>query len=194
MRKNGRLLKSVLLGIGLLLVLSACQAIGGGEALPLAAEAYAHPSGIFTIPIPEGWQVRTGKSADVAWLTPPEGGPEITVVMIATELPGDTEDEMNAVAQTILEGYLTDYLPYDDYEIYNNAEVRVARNPAMILDFARPLGEGYHVGRMEMIYLPAHLVYLAGYGPREAWDPFLPTFREMVEGMSFSVQPLTEGP
>jgi hypothetical protein len=194
MKNKKSWVKKVLLGIGMLLILSACDTAGRAEVLPLAEEAYSHPSGIFTIPIPEGWQVSMGESADVAWLTPPEGGPEITVVMIAAELPGATEDEMNAAAQTLLEGYLTEYLPYDDYEIYNNAEVRVARNPAMILDFARPLGEGYHVGRMEMIYLPAHLVYLAGYGPRESWDAFLPTFREMVEQMSFSVQPLTEGP
>ena len=172
-------------------LLTGCGA-GGGEALPLAAEPYEHPSGIFTIPIPEGWQVTQGETADVAWLTPPEGGPDITIVLIAATLPGETEEAMNAAAQELLEGYLAQYLPYDDYEIYNSAEVRVQRNPAMILDFARPLGESYHVGRMEMIYLPAHLVYLAGFGPRADWDPFLPTFRQMVEGMSFSIQPLMD--
>jgi len=173
-------------------LLAGCGA-GGGEALPLAEEAYEHPSGIFTIPIPEGWQIAQGETADVAWLTPPVGGPDITIVMIAAELPSGTEDEMNAAAQDLLETYLREYLPYEDYEIYNSAEVRVARNPAMILDFARPLGESYHVGRMEMIYLPAHLIYLAGFGPRADWDAFLPTFRQMVEGMSFSIQPLMEG-
>lgn len=184
--------KRVLMGLAFLLILSACQS-SAGEALPLAHEAYEHPSGIFTLPIPEGWRISQGETADVAWLTPPEGGPDLTLVMIAAELPSGTEDEMNAAAQDLLEAYLREYLPYEDYEIYNSAEVRVARNPAMILDFARPLGESYHVGRMEMIYLPAHLIYLAGFGPRAAWDAFLPTFRQMVEGMSFSIQPLMEG-
>lgn len=193
MKNKKSFVKKVLLGIGMLFILSACTS-SGAEVLPLATESYTHPSGIFTIPIPDGWQVTMGETEDVVWLTPPAGGPEIMVVMIAAALPGETEDEMNAAAQTLLEGYLTAYLPYTDYEIYNSAEARVERNPAMILDFARPLGESYHVGRMEMIYLPAHLVYLAGFGPREDWDPFLPTFRQMVEGMSFSIQPLTENP
>jgi len=188
-RKMG---KRILLGLVILLTLSACQS-SGGVALPLAEALYAHPSGIFTISIPEGWQVSgDAESPEVAWLTPPEGGPEVTVVMIAEVLPGETEDEMNEAAQVLLEDYLTRFLPYSDYEIYNSAEMRVAKNPAMILDFARPLGESYHVGRMEMIYLPGHLVYLAGYGPREGWDAFLPTFREMVEEMNFYVELLPE--
>lgn len=172
----------------ILFVLSACQS-SAPETLLLAETPYEHPSGIFTFPIPEGWQVTADpESPEVAWLMPPEGGPEVKVVMIAEVLPGETEDEMNAAAQRLLENYLTRFLPYTDYEIYNSAEMRVAKNPAMILDFARPLGESYHVGRMEMIYLPGHLVYLAGFGPREDWDAFLPTFREMVAGMSFYVE------
>jgi hypothetical protein len=197
LRKMGKYVKLVrrmrwLLILVVAGLLAGCG-VGGGEVLPLAEEPYQHPSGIFTIPIPEGWQVVQGETEDIAWLTPPEGGPDVTVVMIAAVLPGETEDEMNAAAQDLLEAYLVQYLPYDDYEIYNSAEMRVQRNPAMLLDFARPLGESYHVGRMEMIYLPAHLVYLAGFGPRADWDPFLPTFRQMVEGMSFSIQPLMEG-
>lgn len=180
------------MGLIFLFLLSACQS-SANEALPLAAETYTHPSGIFTIPIPEGWQAEVdAESPDVVWLTPPEGGPEVTIVMIAETLPGENEEEMNAAAQVLLEDYLTRFLPYTDYEIYNSAEVRVAKNPAMILDIARPLGDSYHVGRMELIYLPGHLVYLAGFGPREAWDPFLPTFRQMVEGMNFSVELLSE--
>jgi len=194
MNTKRQLSKRVLLGMALLFILSACQS-ARSEALPLAEESFAHPSGIFTIPIPDGWQTMIdADSPDVVWLTPPEGGPEVTVVMIAEVLPGETEEEMNAAAQVLLEDYLTQFLPYTDYEIYNSAEMRVAKNPAMLLDFARPLGDSYHVGRMEMVYLPGHLVYLAGYGPREDWDAFLPTFRQMVEGMSFSVQALTENP
>ena len=194
MKNKNRLVKRALLVCLTLFVLSACQS-SRSETVPLAEEPFSHPSGIFTIPIPEGWQVSVDEGApEVAWLTPPEGGPEVTVVMIAEVLSGETEDEMNTAAQALLEDYLTRFLPYPDYEIYNSAEMRVAKNPAMILDFARPLGESYHVGRMEMIYLPGHLVYLAGFGPREDWDPFLPTFREMVEGMSFYVELLPESP
>ena len=182
------------MGLVCLFVLSACQSTSE-EALPLSEVLYTHPSGIFTLPIPEGWQVTVDEYApEVVWLTPPEGGPEITVVMIADVLPGDTEEEMNDAVQVLLEEYMTQFLPYTDYEIYNSAEMRVAKNPAMILDFARPLGESYHVGRMELVYLPGHLVYVAGFGPRADWDAFLPTFRQMVEGMSFSIQPLTENP
>ena len=191
--KNG-FVKSGLLGFLILFILSACQS-SRSETLALAEEPFTHPSGIFTIPIPEGWQVRVDEeSPDVVWLTPPEGGLEVTIVMIAEVLPGETEEEMNDAAADLLEDYITRFLPYTDYEIYNSAEMRVAKNPAMILDFARPLGESYHVGRMELVYLPGHLVYLAGYGPREDWDGFLPTFRQMVEGMTFSVQVLTENP
>ena len=171
--KNG-LVKSGLLGFLILFILSACQS-SRSETLALEEEPFTHPSGIFTIPIPEGWQVRVDEeSPDVVWLTPPEGGPEVTIVMIAEVLPGETEEEMNDAAAVLLEDYITRFLPYTDYEIYNNAEMRVAKNPAMILDFARPLGESYHVGRMELVYLPGHLVYLAGYGPRKIGMAFCP--------------------
>lgn len=188
---NKRIWWGVVLGLLSAAILSSCKSTGG-EVLPMTAETYSHPSGIFTIPIPEGWTVSAEETAEVVWLKPPEGGPEISIVMIAEVLPGGTEEEMGLAAQTLLEDYMTTYLPYQDYEIYNNAEVRVAKNPALILDFARPLDGSYHVGRMELVYLPGHLVYLAGFGPREDWDAFLPTFRKMVDGMVFSIEPLSQ--
>lgn len=194
MKNKNQLFRRVFIGVALLFILSACQT-ANNEPLPLSEALYTHPSGIFTIPIPEGWQITVDTDTpEVVWVRPQEGGPEITLVMIAAVLPGVTEEEMNDAVQVLLEEYMTQFLPYTDYEIYNSAEMRVAKNPAMILDFARPLGESYHVGRMELVYLPGHLVYLAGFGPREDWDVFLPTFRLMVEGMSFSIQPLTENP
>ncbi len=190
-RRNKRIGWGVVFGLLIVAILSSCKTTGG-VALPLADEPYAHPSGIFTIPIPAGWTVSAGETPDAVWLKPPEGGPDVSIVMIAEVLPGDTEEEMGQAAQTLLESYMAAYLPYQDYEIYNSAEVRVAKNPALILDFARPLDGGYHVGRMELVYLPGHLVYLAGFGPRADWDAFLPTFRKMVDGMTFSIEPLSQ--
>jgi hypothetical protein len=186
-----RIARGVVLGFLVVLTLASCNSVGG-EVLPLTTEAYAHPSGIFTIPIPEGWTVSAGETPEVVWLKPPEGEPDISIVMIAEVLPGETEEEMGDAAQVLLEDYLATYLPYEDYEIYNNTEVRVAKNPALILDFARPLDASYHVGRMELVYLPGHLVYIAGFGPREDWDAFLPTFRKMVDRMTFSIEPLSQ--
>lgn len=184
-------IRGILGGLALMIALTGCApAAGGGEKLDLAEEPYTHPSGIFTIPIPEGWSTSQGETEAAVWVTPPEDGPEVNLVLIGEFLPGATEDEMAETAQERLEAYMAAYLPYADYEIYNNAEVRVNRNPALLLDFARPLGDSYHVGRMELIYLPGHLVYLAGFGPRVDWDAFLPTFRAMVEEMTFSIEPL----
>jgi len=173
----------------LAVMLSGCGA-GGSTTLPFDEENYSHPSGIFSIPIPAGWVVEAEEGEQVVWLYAPEGGGDISVVMIAETLPGETEEEMSQAAQALLEGYMWDVLLDEDYEIYNSAETRVARNPALILDIARPLAEGYHVGRMVLVYLPGHLVFLAGFGPRSDWETFLPTFREMVAGMTFTVQPL----
>lgn len=113
--------------------------------------------------------------------------------MIAEELEGVSEDQMVEFAQGLLEAAMTAYLPYDDYEIVNSADVLIARNPSLILDIARPEGDSYHVGRMVLVYLPGHLVFLTGYGPRADWDAFLPTFRQMVDQMTFSVRPFGLG-
>lgn len=187
----GERIKGILGGLALMTVLTACApAAAGGEALPLAQEPYTHPSGIFTIPNPEGWSVSQGETDAAVWVTPPEDGPDVKLVLIGELLPGATEDEMADEAQEHLGEYMAQYLPYEDYEIYNNAEIRVNRNPALLLDFARQMDDDYHVGRMVLIYLPGHLVYLAGFGPRTDWDAFLPTFRAMVDEMTFSIEPL----
>ncbi|MDY6873075.1 MAG: hypothetical protein SVR81_03785 [Chloroflexota bacterium] len=187
----GERIKGILGGLALMIVLTACApAAAGGEAFPLAQEPYTHPSGIFTIPNPEGWSVLQGETDAAVWVTPPEDGPDVKLVLIGELLPGATEDEMADEAQEQLGEYMAQYLPYEDYEIYNNAEIRVNRNPALLLDFARQMDDDYHVGRMVLIYLPGHLVYLAGFGPRTDWDAFLPTFRAMVDEMTFSIEPL----
>ncbi len=184
-------IKIILGGLALVMGLTACSpAAGEGQALPLAEGAYAHPSGIFTIPIPDGWSATAGTTDGVAWVTPPADNPDVALVLIGEVLPGLTEDEMGDKAQRLLEEYMAQYLPYSDYEIYNSAEIRVNRNPTLLLDFARPLDDGYHVGRMVLIYLPGHLVYLTGFGPRADWEAFLPTFRKMVDEMTFSIEPL----
>ncbi|MCB2210207.1 hypothetical protein KQH62_04875 [bacterium] len=190
-RKNSVWLKNILGGLALVFVLTACApGGGGGEVLPLADQAYGHPSGIFTIPIPEGWSVSDGETDAAVWVNPPEDGPKVRLVLIGEFLPAQTEDEMADKAQERLAAYISEYLPYEDYEIYNNSEIRVNRNPALLLDFARPMDDGYHVGRMVLVYLPGHLVYLAGFGPKADWDAFLPTFRAMIDEMTFSFEPL----
>ncbi len=173
--------------VSAVLLFSGCAPVG--EALPLSDQHYLHPSGIFTIPIPQGWDVSIGEAEQVMTLTPVASGPDVKVIMIAEVLPGQSEEAMSEAAQVLLEKYMLTYLPYEDYEIYNQAELRVDRNPALILDIARPLDDTYHVGRLVMVYLPGHLVFLAGFGERSAWDLFLPTFRKMVEGISFNIQP-----
>lgn len=154
-------------------------------ALPLSEVHYSHPSGVFTIPIPQGWDINPGEAPQIATLTPDSSDPDIRVLMIAEVLPGQTEEAMSEAAQGFLEAYMRDFLPYDDYEIYNQAELRVDRYPALILDIARPLDDTYHIGRMVLVYLPGHLVFLLGYGERTAWESFLPTFRKMVEEITF---------
>lgn len=156
---------------------------------PLGGELYSHPSGIVTLPYPKGWAVEPSADSNTIWLHPEDSGSPLRMVLIAEVLPGETEQALLQTAQTRLESYLREILPNDDYEIYNTAEIRVERNPALLLDIARPVQEGYQVGRIVLVYLPGHLVFLAGLGEREAWEVFLPTFRAIVEGMRFSIQP-----
>jgi len=171
----------------LMLSLSSCTS-GVAEPLPLAGELYAHPGGLFSLPIPEGWTVTADIRPQVVWLNAPEDGLEVSVVMISEKLTGNREAEMAQAAQDLLAAYMMDFLPYADYEIVNQVELRVDRNPAILLDFARPLDDGYHTGRMVLIHIPGYLVFLVGFGPREDWDSFLPTFRLMLDGMTFAIE------
>ena len=178
----------IILMVSVMLLSSGCAP--SGEVLPLSETHFSHPSGVFSIPVPRGWEVTAGETEQVVTLVPDTSGPDIRVIMIA----GQTEEAMSETAQGLLQRYMGDYLPYDDYEIYNQAELRVDRYPAVILDIARPQDGSYHVGRMILVYLPGHLVYILGFGDRSAWDSFLPTFRKMMAEMSFTLEtfPLEE--
>jgi len=61
----------------------------------------------------------------------------------------------------------------------------VDRQPALILDIAEPLEDGYMSGRMVLVYMRGYAVGIAGSGSKEAWDAFLPTFKKMISEVEF---------
>ncbi len=169
----------------ILIFLSACTPTG--ETLPLAKTPYQHPSGVFSLPYPNSWVIEETALPQAVKMHPAGDSPDISVLLIGERLPGETEDEMNQNAQKRLGEIMTAFLPYQDYEIVNNGELRVDRQPAILLDLARPMNGSFHLVRLVMVYVPGHLVILTGFGPREDWEAFLPTFREMTDGITFSI-------
>lgn len=169
----------------ILVFLSACTPTG--EVQPLTEIPYQHPSGVFSLPYPKGWVIEETALPQAVKMHPAGEAPDISILLIGESLLGETEDEMNQNAQKRLGEVMTAFLPYQDYEIVNNGELRIDRQPTILLDLARPTNGSYHLVRLVMVYVPGHLVILMSYGPREDWEAFLPTFREMTDGIVFSI-------
>lgn len=174
-----------LLALLALFSLAACGGIGSGSALPLSE--YQDPAGRYKLSIPEGWQA--DESRQRLTLTPPgytSANPDhLRVVLYLVHAPQlDAAVQIDA-SKAELERFLAEYLD-EEYKSVNEGETKVARYPAMLIDFGKPYNGGYLVGREVVVPLPVGAMVILGTGGEQAWEEFLPTFRKMLSSISFT--------
>lgn len=170
-------LSLVLLTLVCVLTLVGCSNEPTEPSLPLIE--YTDPSGAFKWAIPEGWNASVG--GEVLTLTDPAGTtPEgLQVKLFLKTVTADSTEAESAAIKAELQPFLTETLD-DSYEVYNEGQTKVNRIPSMILDFAKPYGETFLVGREVIVMAPSAALAFIGTGERDAWEDFLPTFRKML--------------
>jgi len=161
-----------------------------GQVPPLAlnTQLYRDPSGIYALPYPEGWSYSVDGDGTMVTFRPANISPEqddLFVRVLAAPTVHFSGDEVSQETNAILEDFLADTFGDSAYEIYSSEETKVDRQPALILDIAEPLEDGYMSGRMVLVYMRGYAVGIAGSGSKEAWDAFLPTFKKMISEMEF---------
>lgn len=145
----------------------------------------------FRISLPEGWTL----SED-----PEHGAPRYLI------LPDDFEDHEEAFriyfyfakieAQDLtasmeessarLKTWMSELID-QDCEIYNKNDFSVDKNPAVALDFAKPDGESYLVGRVLLVTHPTHTIGFVAKADETHWNANVRTFDKIVK--SFQVKP-----
>ncbi len=166
-----------------LLALSCCMALAGCSNEPtepsLPLVDYTDPSGAYVWAIPEGWN--SSVDGAVLTLTDPAGTNPggLQVKLFLRSVSADTPEAEAAAIKAVLQPFLTETLD-DTYEVYNEGQTKVNRLPTMILDFAKPYGETFLVGREVIVMAPSTAIAFMGTGERDAWENFLPTFRKML--------------
>ena len=176
--RNKIFYKTILIATLLLTLLSACSG-SSGKSLPL--EDYRDPQERYTFAVPEGWE--TSVEDQTLTITPSDysGSEEEVVVRVYTS-PTNTTDTATHIdlAKKQIEPFLSAYLD-DEYEVVNEGETRVDKYPAMLLDFAKPYGDSYMLGRVVIVAMPFYVLVFLGTGVEADWETFLPTFREMLK-------------
>lgn len=162
-------------------LLTACT--GQAPVVALNTQLYRDPSGIYALPYPEGWSYSVDADSATVTFRPADVLTEqdaLFVKVFAAQIVHFSGDEASQETNVILEDFLADTFGDSAYEIYSSGETKVDREPALILDIAEPLEDGYMSGRMVLVYMRGYALGIAGSGSREAWDAFLPTFTKMV--------------
>lgn len=170
--------------IGLFLMALCCvfTLIGCGAeptepSLPLVE--YIDPASAYIWQIPDGWN--TSVSGSVLTITnPDQSSPEGLQIRVFLESVNETSTEAEAQAIRNKLGLFLGQTLDEEYQVYNEGETKVNRLPSMILDFAKPHGDTYLVGREVVVMAPSAALAFIGTGERETWENFLPTFRKML--------------
>ncbi|MFH1445813.1 MAG: hypothetical protein ABIG43_00180, partial [Chloroflexota bacterium] len=156
---------------------------GQAPAAALNPQLYRDPSGIYALPYPEGWSYSVDAESTTVTFQPADISTEengLFVKVFAAPTFYFSGDEASQETNAILEDFLKNTFGDSAYEIYSSGETKVDREPALILDIAEPLEDGYMSGRMVLVYMRGYALGIAGSGSKEAWDAFLPTFTKMV--------------
>lgn len=181
--KFTRLLLLTVLLTGLLPLLSACSE-PTEPSLPL--ETYLEPNGLYSLSVPEGWEL--DQEEHILTLTPPRNDADTDSLRLLVFVKPAREQEAEAHAretQELLEPFLRQYID-DSYEIINEGETKAGKLPAVVIDFAKPEGSAYLVGREVLAAEPNYVVAFLGLGERQQWEDFLPTFRKMLTTFQLS--------
>lgn len=68
----------------------------------------------------------------------------------------------------------------EDYEIYNKNELKVDKSEAMALDFAKPKGESYLVGRVVLVSHPTHTLAFVAMAGEAEWNEYVRSFDKIL--------------
>jgi hypothetical protein len=159
-------------------LLSACNS--EGEALSLTD--YPNPNGLYTLQIPKNWSADYDKDASVLKLTPPgakgaKGALQVFILVVPITHP-DPDARLTMIKsyfQPFLEGLID-----EDQEITNRGETTVDHMNAILLDFGKPWQNSYMTGREVLVSSSNYAIAFVGLGEDQAWQTFLPTFRQIL--------------
>jgi hypothetical protein len=181
----------LLLAVLLLIFLASCYK--GPQAPVLELETYSDPAGRFQLSIPQGWQAST--EGETLCLTPPDYDPDnpghlrVLIALLIAEHE-DPELQMEA-SKALLEAFLHKYLD-PEFQSINEGETKLARYPAMLIDFGKPWQDSYLTGRQVIAPLPIGSLVILGSGSEANWKAFLPTFKQMLRDFKFTGSLLPE--
>ncbi len=141
----------------------------------------------FEISLPENWSIQQESGEDHArYLIAPNdftGDEESFRIYFYFSQP-ETKDleEHLAVSKALIEPWLAG-LVSEDYEIYNKNELKLAKEQAMVLDFAKPMGETYMVGRVVIGTHPTHVIAFVAMASESEWNMYVRTFDKIMRSL-----------
>lgn len=141
----------------------------------------------FEISLPENWSIQQEAGEDHArYLIAPNdftGDEESFRIYFYFSQP-ETKDleEHLAVSKALIEPWLAG-LVSEDYEIYNKNELKLAKEQAMALDFAKPMGETYMVGRVVIGTHPTHVIAFVAMASESEWNMYVRTFDKIMRSL-----------
>jgi len=170
----------------MLLLLAACT--GRSAVSRNALVSYIDPGGIFSMTYPEGWSVEYDKGLNSVTFAPEtdtDAQFPLSVKAIAIKTSSDAWDEAGEEINQVLEQFLRSFFPDESPEIYNTSDLTVGKQPALVMDFAKPFENGYYKGSIVLVILRGYAIGFVGGADGDIWDAFLPTFKQMLLDVDF---------
>lgn len=137
---------------------------------------------------PEGWSADYDKASNSVTFTPEEVVDTrfpLTVKAVALKTSSDAWDEAGEEINQVLEQFLRSFFTDENPEIYNTSDLTVGRQPALVMDFAKPVENGYYKGSIVLVILRGYAIGFVGGADGETWDAFLPAFKQMLLDVEF---------
>lgn len=165
-----------------LLLLTAC---GNNKAVErYELKPYTDPGGLFTMTAPAGWQTDYDPQTKMVTFTAPN--PEnsaysLTVRVLAVKTQSDSWDASGEETRQVIEGLLQSFFPDESPEIYTTNDFTIAKEPAIMMDFAQVIdGGGYYKGSIVLAAMRGYAIGFVGGAEEATWDAFLPAFKLML--------------
>lgn len=174
------------LALTLVLLLAACTGRSGGSGTTLVP--YIDPGGIYSMTYPGGWSVAYDEELSSVTFAPvgeADAQYPLSVKAIALKTSSDAWDEAGEEINQVLEQFLRSFFPDESPEVYNTSDLTVGKQPALVMDFAKPIENGYYKGSIVLVILRGYAIGFVGGADGETWDAFLPTFKQMLLDVTF---------
>jgi hypothetical protein len=169
-----------------ILLLAACTGRPSSSGTTLIP--YNDPGGIFSMTYPEGWSVEYDKGLNSVTFAPEadtDAQFPLSVKAIAIKTSSDAWDEAGEEINQVLEQFLRSFFPDESPEIYNTSDLTVGKQPALVMDFAKPFENSYYKGSIVLVILRGYAIGFVGGADGDIWDAFLPTFKQMLLDVDF---------